>query len=65
MRAEEFTSWTEAAVHTVGSARLAALGVAAGLRARGAALAVLHVEGALFCCSAPNTTQRSEAVVTK
>lgn len=65
MKAEGFTSWTEAAVHTEGGAHLAALGVAAGFRARGATLSVLHVEGALFGCSAPNTAQRSEAVVTK
>lgn len=51
VKAEEFTSWTEAAVHTEGGARLAAPGVAAGLRTRGAALAVLHVEGALCCCT--------------
>lgn len=60
MKAEEFTSWTEAAVHTEGRARLAALGVAAGLRTGGAALAVLHVEGARFCCSkhSPGQKQR-------
>lgn len=65
MKAGEFTSWTEAAIHTDGSARLAALEVAAGFWTRGAALVVLHVEGALFCCSAPNKAQLSEAVVTE
>lgn len=63
MKAGEVTSWTEAAVHTEGRARLAALGVAAGFRTRGATLAVLHVEGATFFCSAPNKARRSEAVV--
>lgn len=65
MKVGELTSRTEAAVHAEGSARLAALGVAAGFRTRGAAFAVLHVEGALFCCCAPNKAQWSEAVVTE
>lgn len=65
MKAEEFTSWTEAAIHTLLRAHLAVLGVAAGFRTGGAALAVLHVEGAFCCCSAPSTVLVSGPVSAK
>lgn len=59
MKAKRFTGWAEAAAHTLLGARLAALGVAAGFRTRGAALLVAHVEGAFLSCSTPNTVLAS------
>lgn len=53
MKVEGFTGWAEAAAHTLLGAHLAALGVAAGFRTRGAALLVAHVEGAFLSCSTP------------
>lgn len=60
---EEPTSWTEAAGHTVITAHMVVLGVSARFQARGAALAVLHVVGAFFCCSTPNTVHVSGAAI--